>query len=645
MSYIQFDKTQLINLEYSLSREVLRSNRAGSFACTTMIFCPTRKYHGLLICPLEDLDGENHILLSAVDETIIQHGKEFHLAVRKYPGRFHPGHKYIRDFHTDPIPTITYRVGGVVLRKETLLAEEDERFMIRYTLEEAHSPTKLRLHPFLAFRQVHKLSKCNMDVNKKIGIIQNGISTKLYEGYPTLNLQLSKKNEFISAPNWYFDIEYIKEKERGYEHHEDLYVPGSFEFSMKKGESIVFSASTSEVPSRTLNRKFNKEIDKRVPRNGFEQCLEGAAQQFIKRNGDRTEIIAGFPWFGTWARDTFIALPGLTLAQGDVATCKAVLDTMSSEMRATLFNNRGRLNVADVNAADPPLWFFWAVQQFAPHSSQKQIWKDYGPKMKRILRAFMQGRSNNVKMHDNGLIYQGEDGKALTWMDAFVHGAPITPRKGYAVEVNALWYNAICFGLELAKANNDDYFISEWKDFPERIRHSFTNIFWNEQRGYLADFIDGDYADWSVRPNQIFAASLPYSMLTEDISKSVVDTVQRELLTPRGLRTLAPKHPGYQGVAAGNVTSKDIAYHQGTVWPWLLGHFAEAYLKLHRRSGVNFIKKIFNGFENELSRHGIGTISEIYDGNPPHEARGAISQAWSVGELLRIKSLLKEYSK
>jgi predicted glycogen debranching enzyme len=246
-------------------------------------------------------------------------------------------------------------------------------------------------------------------------------------------------------------------------------------------------------------------------------------------------------------------------------------------------------------------------------------------------------------MNENGLISAGEPGKALTWMDAVVHGKPVTPRIGMPVEINALWYNAVCFSLEVAELAGDKEFFSEWKPIAEKIPASFMATFWNAGKGYLADYVDGDYKDWTVRPNMVFATSLDYSPIGEDEKEKVLDIIQRELLTSRGLRTLTPKHPGYKSMYFGDQAERDLAYHQGTVWPWLLGHFAEGYLKLYGKQGVSFIRSIFKGFEPVMTEHGIGTISEIYDGDPPHAPRGAVSQAWSVAELLRMNWLISKY--
>jgi predicted glycogen debranching enzyme len=647
MSYINFDKNQLVNLEYSLKRELLRSNRAGSYASTTIIGCNTRKYHGLLIVPQPGIDNQNHVLLSTLDETVIQHGESFHLGIHSYPtGVYHPkGHKYIRDFTTDPFPRITYRVGGVVLSKETIFTTED-RAIIKYTLEDANSPTRIRLNPFLAFRNLHHLSKENIWVEKKYEPVPGGIRVRMYQGYSDLYMQLSKANEYTHVPDWNRNIMYQEEQERGYEYTEDLYVPGFFEFDIKKGESVFFSAGIKEISPAGLKRAFTTEQKKRIPRDNFENCLINAAQQFLVKRGTRTEIIAGFPWFGRWGRDTFISLPGLTLVTDDAKTCKDVIDTMLIDLNGPLFPNLGSGSQSAYNSVDASLWFFWALQQYALHTGRsKETWKEYGKKMKMILEGYRDGTEFNIHMEPDGLISAGEPGKALTWMDAIVNGKPVTPRPGKAVEINALWYNAVMFSIEVAKQAGDRKFVKEWSAVAEGIPASFVAAFWSESKGFLADHVDGEYKDWSVRPNMIFAASLPYSPVSEEIRKRVVSRVKQELLTPRGLRTLSPMSAAYKGIYFGDEAERDQAYHQGTVWPWLLGHFAEAYLKLHGKSGLSFIRNLYNVFESALTEYGIGTIAEIYDGDPPHTPRGAISQAWSVAELLRIGSLIRHYEK
>ena len=648
MSYIEFDKNQLVNLEYSLKRELIRSNRAGAYSSRTIIGCNTRKYHGLLIAPQPGIDHENHVLLSNLDEVVIQRDASFNLGIHKYQGGiYNPGgHKYIRDFNTEPIPNMLFRVGGVLLRKELIFAESHDRIMIRYTLEDAHSPTKLRFNPFLAFRNVHQLSKVNFYVNDKYKKVPNGISMRMYQGYTQLFLQFSKKVEYTHVPDWYHNVEYQEEMERGYDFQEDLFVPGFFEAEIKKGESIVFCAGTSEVNPASIKRSFTSEVKKRTPRDNFENCLRNSAQQFLVKKSGKSYVVAGFPWFGRWGRDTFIALPGLTLANGDTNSCKAVIDSMLSDLKGPLFPNIGEGDDSAYNSVDAPLWFFWALQQYTEHTGDKAgIWKSYKRKMNLILDGYRNGTDFDIHMLDNGLIYAGKQGHALTWMDAMVDGKAVTPRIGLPVEINALWYNAIRFSLELAEAAGDKKFIKKWEEIAEMIPVSFKKTFWSEEKRYLADFVHGEHADYSVRPNQIIAASLPYRVIDEGMCMAVVDVVQKELLTPRGLRTLSPKNLHYKGTYAGNQADRDRAYHQGTVWPWLFGHFAEAYLRIHAREGVSYIKGLYQEFESVMTEAGIGSISEVYDGDPPHLPGGTISQAWSVSELLRTHSLIEKYNK
>jgi predicted glycogen debranching enzyme len=646
MGYIQFDKSKLINLEYSLGREIIRSNRAGSYASMTIVGCNTRKYHGLLVCPLKQFGGENHVLLSSLDATIVEKDKEFNLGIHKYEGdNYLPkGHKYVRDFEAETIARTTYRVGSVILIRESLLVEREQQILIRFTLEESQDPIKIKFRPFLAFRNAHTLSKSNLYADTKFRKVPNGIVIRMYKDFPGLFMQWSSKPDYVHVPDWYYNIEYLQEMERGYPYKEDLFVPGYFELRMKKGESIIFSASTKEAATASLKRKYANELGKRIPRTSFYNCLVNSAQQFIVRKDSKTEIIAGFPWFGTWGRDTLIALPGLTIAIRNRDSFLAVVDTMVAKLQHGLFPNMGSDDNPAYNSVDAPLWFIWALQQFNIYDPDFDIWKRYGRYIKHILTHFRQGTLFNIHMEENGLIYAGQESKALTWMDAVVHGTPVTQRDGYPVEISALWYNGIRFALDLAEAAGDKKFVSDWNDIPSRIESSFIQAFWYEKEGYLADCVKNGKQDISVRPNQVIAAAMYYSPLSNEMKKSILDVVESELLTPRGLRTLSPKNPMYKGVYEGSQESRDEAYHQGTVWPWLLEHFCEAYLRIHKHSGLSMVKNLYYGFEEEMNVGGIGSISEIYDGDPPHTGKGTISQAWSVAALLRIRRMIKNYS-
>jgi predicted glycogen debranching enzyme len=644
MSYLKFEKTELINLEYSLSRELIRSNRAGSYASTTIIGCNTRKYHGLLVCPLEEVDGEHHVLLSTLDATIVQHDKEFNLGIHKYAGDLYVprGHKYVREFDTTKASNVVYRVGGVILSKEVMLVSEAEQVLIKYTLIDAHSDTLLRLQPFLAFRNYHILSKANLDANTRYTEVKNGIMSRLYEGYPSLYMQVSKPVDFIPVPDWYYNIEYMEEQKRGYDFKEDLYVPGYFEMPIKKGESVIFSASTSEVAPGGLKKKYISELTQRLSKDSLKDCLLNAAQQFIVRKKDSTEIKAGFPWFGTWGRDTFMALPGLTLTTGNLPTAIKVIDSMVARMKHGLFPNTAIHGKPAFNSSDAPLWFIWALQQYVKYDPEFDIWKKYGKAIREVLETYRSGQAGIVRMLDNGLIFAEEEMKPLTWMDAVIDGQLVTPRPGFVVEVNALWYNAVCQALQWSE-KRDRAFFKSWSHLPELIRNSFVEQFWNLERGYLADYVIGDCKDFSVRPSQLIAVSVDHSPLTSEMKKSILDVVESELLTPRGLRSLSPKNEAYKGVYDGDQVKRNTAYHQGTIWPWFLEHYTKGVLDVHKNSGKSQVKKIFEGFEEEMSVRGIGSISEIYDGNPPHIGRGAISQATGVAALLRISEMIEGF--
>lgn len=649
MGYINFDKSQLINLEYSLKKEILRSNRAGSYSCTTIIGCNTRKYHGLLVSPMEHLDEDKHVLLSSLDVAVVQGENEFNLGIHKYQGdNFTPkGHKYVRDFDINGIPKVVYRVGSLMLERESVLVEKEERVLIRFVVTESNSTVTLKFKPFLAFRNMHSLSKSNLFVNTKFRQCANGIRSKLYDGYPYLYMQFSKQAEFIPVPDWYYNIEYSREQERGYEYKEDLFVPGYFELKLRKGESVVFSAGTKETTPASLKRKFTAEVNKRLVRNDLKSFLRNAAEQFFVKKEKGTEVIAGYPWYGSLRRDTFIALPGLTLALDDTQTFMQVMDTMVKKLKDCIFYSGIKDTSNTFTSADGPLWLIWALQQYYKTTGNAaEVWKKYGGTIKKILDCYQRsGVRGKVYLDDNGLVKIVEGGVPLTWMDAVVEGKPVIRRMGYVVEINALWYNAICFALELAAEARDAKFSKAWKDIPAKIQKSYTEIFWSDEKGYLADHVNFDYVDWSVRANMVVAVSMAYCPVSDEIKKRVLDIAKNELITPRGLRTLSPKNPDFQGRYAGNQIERDLAYHQGSVFPWLFQHYAEAWISIYKKSAYNYINEIAKGFENDLNQNGIGTLSEIYDGDPPYEGKGAISSAGSVAAVLRVLKLLQDISK
>lgn len=644
MGYLRFEKALMTNLEETLPRELLRTNRSGAYSCSTIVDCNTRKYHGLLVVPVPELDDDNHVLLSSLDVTVVQHGAEFNLGLHKYQGNnFSPkGHKYIREFECDKIPTTVYRVGGVLLKKEVVFQHYENRILIRYTLVDAHSDTILRFKPFLAFRSVRLFTHENSTASREYHTVDNGIKTCMYAGYPDLYMQFSKNNEFKFVPDWYRGIEYPKEQECGYASSEDLYVPGYFEMNIKKGESIVFAASTSEIKTNTLKRLFEKEVDDRSPRDNFFHCLVNAAHQFHNSaNRNERYLLAGYPWFKCRARDTFIALPGLTLAIDEQDYFELVMKTAEKGIREFMQNKPLSVKIYEMEQPDVFLWAIWAIQQYAKFAGEEKCVSMYGGIVADIIDYLVGGKHPNLRLDDNGLVYSDGRDKPVTWMNSTVNGHPIVPRSGYIVEFNALWYNALKFGAKIASLINNDAKASKLEEIADKCKQSFVNTFLNDY-GYLFDYVDGNMMDWSVRPNMIFPVAFDYSPLSPEQKKSVLDVCTRELLTPKGLRSLSPKSGGYNPIYVG--AQRDFAYHQGTVWPWLSGFYMEACLKLYKRTRLSFIERQMVGYEDEMTINCLGTIPEMSDGNPPFRARGAISFAMNVAEILRTLNLLEKYS-
>lgn len=636
----------MTNLEESLPRELLRTNRSGAYSCSTIVDCNTRKYHGLLVVPVPELDDENHVLLSSLDATVIQHGAEFNLGLHKYQGNnYSPkGHKYIREFDCDKVPTTLYRVGGVVLKKEVVFQHYEDRILIRYTLVDAHSATTLRFRPFLAFRSVRQFTHENSTASREYTEVENGIKTCMYVGYPDLYMQFSKDNNFVFQPDWYRGVEYPKEQERGYASNEDLYVPGYFEMDIKKGETIVFTASTSACKTGGLKRLFDKEVDERSPRDNFFHCLVNAAHQFHNRTSkDERYLLAGYPWFKCRARDTFIALPGLTLSIEEEDYFELVMQTASRGLYEFMEGKPLTTKIYEIEQPDVLLWAVWAVQQYAKHVGRDKCNRKYGKLVQDIVAYIVADKHPNLHLMDNGLLYSEGKDKAVTWMNSTANGRPVVPRTGYIVEFNALWYNALKFCASMATEYEAENEAADYEKRADLCRNSFLDTFVN-QYGYLFDYVEPlDSPDWSVRPNMIFAVALDYSPLTPAQQKSVLDVCTRELLTPKGLRSLSPKSGGYNPMYVGPQTQRDYAYHQGTAWPWLGGFYMEACLKIYKRTRLSFIERQMVGYEDEMTQHCLGTIPELFDGNPPFHGRGAISFAMNVAEILRTLELLEKY--
>ena len=648
MCYLRFDKTQMTNLQDSLFKELLITNRSGAYCSTTLVGCNIRKYHGLLVVPVPEIDDENHVLLYSLDETVIQHGAEFNLGLHKYQGEnYSPkGHKYIVSFEWEKVPTWVYRIGGVLLKKEIAYDTTTFRLYIRYTLLDAHSATTLRLKPFLAFRSVRQWTHENGAANTGFEAVENGIRMCLYQGYPDLYMQLNHKAEWHHQPDWYRGLDYPKERERGYDSSEDLMVPGYFEMPIKKGDSIIFTASLASVAPRQMGKLMDAEIAALDSRDSFYHCLVNAAHQFKVQKDGENYLLAGYPWFKCRARDMFIAMPGITLSIGEVEMYEKYMETAAKAIRSYINKEPLPVAIYEMEQPDTLLWAIWCIQQYGKYVSRQKCNELYGDLLREMIKFIRDGKHSNLFLHDNGLLYSNGRDRAVTWMNAQSNGRPITPRSGYIVEFNALWYNALKFYEQILSENGGEEnkaLAAQFAAEAEKTARSFKEVFLNEY-GYLLDYVDGQMMDWSVRPNQLFAIALDFSPLDMKERKSVLDICTKELVTPKGIRSLSPKSGGYNPMYIGRQEQRDFAYHQGTAWPWLTGFYLEAYLRVYRMSGVNYIERQLIGFEEELFYHCVGTIPELFDGNPRFSGRGAISFAMNVSGILRAIRLLEKYN-
>ena len=538
MAFLKFNKSELVNLEYSLKREIIVANKTGAYCNTSIVTCNTRRYHGLLAVPVDKLGGGNFILLSALDESLVIGGKQFNLGIHCYGDVYEPrGHKYIVDFDADPAPEITYKVGEIVFTKTILMAPDSDQVLVKYHLVAAPEKATLVLKPFLAFRSVHSLTSQNPEARTEYMEIANGVSFRLYGDFPDLNLQLSSKAQFKSLPYWYNGITYSDEMRRGFSCKEDLFVPGFFTTTMKPGDSIVFSASVEEDEPKTLKRKFTDAIRRLGHIHNYHDLLVRNADMLkCARNGHK-RINAGFSWLETGLlRETIMSLPGLTLyADGNCAEFEEILDNLISDEQDRLFRRTTQV--------EAPLLLTDTIQQYIHYledekgeaTAARRVWKKYGKTLKGIIESYAPGKRHEVAMHPNGLLWAQMDGVALSWMNAYVNGRPVTERAGYQVETNAMWYNAVCFALDMEKkyGAKRNEFITRWTPVKALIEENFQRTFWNPEAGYLADYVDNGGQNMDVRPNQLYAVCLDYSPVEDMVKSEVVMTVNNELVTMR----------------------------------------------------------------------------------------------------------------
>ena len=641
MAFLKFNKSELVNLEYSLKREILVASKTGAYCNTSIVTCNTRRYHGLLAVPVDRFGGGKYLLLSSLDESLLMNGRQFNLGIHCYGDVYEPrGHKYIIDFDADPEPKITYKIGEIIFTKTILMVPDNDQVLIRYDLVEAPMKTTLILKPFLAFRSVHSLTKQNQEADTTCREIDGGVSFRMYEGFPDLNLQLSGKASFRYMPYWYNGITYSDELRRGFECKEDLFVPGTFQTDLKPGDSIVFSASVKEENVKQLKRRFTDIVRRHGEIKSFHDLLVHDADLLKCNRNGHERINAGFSWLETGLlRETVISLPGLTLYAGDDGTeFEEILDNLVSEEQDRLLRRTTQV--------EAPLRLTDTIQQYILFTGEeKRIWEKYGKLLKAIIDSYAPGKRKEIAMHPNGLLWAEMDRVALSWMNAYVDGHPVTERAGYQVETNAFWYNALCFALDMEKkyGPKKSAFATRWSHVRDLVKENYQAVFWNQEAGYLADYVDNNGQNMDVRPNQLFAICLDYSPVDDEVKSEVISVVNNELVTSRGIRTLSPRNPKYRGVYEGSQRDRDLAYHQGCAFPSLLGPYIDVCFKM---VGPSFYKKaeyLVEGFFADISKHGVGAFSELYDGDPPHEAHGAISSACSTAALLRVYYLMQKY--
>ena len=632
MAFLKFNKAELVNLSYSLKREIILANKSGACCNTSIVTCNTRRYHGLLSVPVDNLDGQQMLLLSSVDESIVQSGHQFNLGIHRYGTVYEPrGHKYIVDFDADSAPKITYKVGDLVLTKQLLMSSAKDQVMIRYELVEAPSKITVMLKPYLAFRNVHRLTHRNEEANLGYVEIEGGASYSMYRGCPDLNIQISCPSTYRHNPLWYEGVTYSDEYRRGFDCVEDLMVPGTFTVEMKPGESFVLAAGVVEDDPKALKRQFNSDVRRRGEVRGFHDIMARNADLFIRTRGGKSQVTAGYSWLYTGLlRETVMALPGLTLfADGDCTVFETVLDTLIADEQERLFHRTTQV--------EAPLRLVDALQQYIDFAgTEERVWDKYGDTVKGIIESYSPGRRQEVALHPNGLVWAQMDRVALSWMNAYIDGNPVTERPGYQVDTNAWWYNALCFAIamETKHVGADSPFVRQWTPVRDLAKASFQKMFWNPEWGYLRDYVDSSDYHPEVRPNQLVAVYVPYSPIDDEVKASVMETVARELVTKRGIRTLSPRNINYRGVYEGSQIDRDLAYHNGCTRTELLGIYISAAFRMR---GPSFVKKaewLTEGFFDDISKHGVGAFSELYDGDPPHEPHGAISSACATAALL-----------
>src|SRR6266849_3329859 len=648
---IQFKGETCCDLEAALHREWLETNGLGGFSSSTIIGLNTRRYHGLLVAATKPPVGRL-VLLSKLEETLLIDGQLFHLSANRYPGAIHPqGFRYLKQFRLAPFPVFTYEIESIELEKTVFMIHGENSTVVHYELRNDNHPEspknlKLEIRPLIAFRDYHSTTHENGALNPALKKETGFTAVSAYEGLPTLYLA-HNAIESKHTGNWYRNLEYDVERERGLDFTEDLFNPCVLRFDLRARSQASVIASTErrevvrviEYRQAEITRRRNAVVSSPVD-DDFARYLSAAADQYIVSRGDQKTVIAGYHWFSDWGRDTMIALPGLTLPTGKHDIARSILRTFARNVDQGMLPNRfpDAGETPEYNTVDATLWFFEAARAFLAYTGDLEfVRNELYPVFADIISWHVRGTRYGIKVDPSGLLTSGEQDVQLTWMDAKGGDWVVTPRRGKPVEIQALWYNALSIMEDLARKFGDDPGQKSYRNMATVASWSFNRLFWNENTRCLYDVTNGAPPDPSIRPNQIFAVSLTHSMLSPERAMSVVRKVQEHLLTPYGLRSLASTDHQYRGRYTGGPTERDGAYHQGTVWQWLMGPFITAYIKVNggddvaRRQAGDWLAPL----KDHLADGGLGHISEIFDGDAPQQPRGCVAQAWSVAEILR----------
>lgn len=644
---VRFDAELTGDFARAVSREWLETNGLGDWASSSITGAHTRRYHGLLVVATEPPVGRM-VLLSRLDETLVLGDERIELSCRIFPDAVYPrGYRLLSSFALDPVPTWTYDTGEIALRKRLALLAGEHTLVIVYDLIRASEPLALELRPFFAGRDYHHLVRANDHINRETFGMEGEGATVFYQPYPdqpTVGLFTSDPEPtWLAQVGWHYDFHYPHEQERGLDAREDLFTPGCFRLRLEPGQTVGIVASTLSPAYRNPGALLAAEINRRqrialptpISADPLLSQLARAANQFLVRRGDGlATILAGYHWFTDWGRDTMIALPGLCLVTGHFAAARGIFAAFAEHVSKGMIPNRfpDAGAVPEYHAVDATLWFFVALYKYLQYTQDYEFVRELWPTLEDIAAWHVRGTRYQIRVDADGLLAAGAPGVQLTWMDAKVGDWVVTPRMGKPVEVNALWYNALKILQHLAEAFGPR---AEYGQRAAEVRASFDRLFWCQEHGYLCDVVAPEGPDWAIRPNQVFALSLPFPLVEGERARRILSVIDEHLLTPRGLRSLAPSDPAYCARYAGGPWERDSAYHQGTVWGWLIGPYITALCRCYGRAGRQRGRALLNGFAAHLHEAGLGTVSEIFDAEPPFAPRGCIAQAWSVGELLR----------